>query len=492
MGAAKTGGLAGFVPKVALFVVLSALSAAAAAVVAQEGDAIETAPMPDGPAQPTPTQAADQAGSQSLSLEEARVIARSALYAGRYDVARTMAMGLLQADPEDHFAYAVLAAAHSRLDDPKLARAAARLSYKYSDTPGEKFAAARTAASVAVHQKRMTQGQAWLRLAAIHAETDTQEQQIRSDYARARAANPLNFNLSLSVAPSDNVNNGTDNTLLVINGIPAFARFSDATQTLSGVVSTADLRLRYRLHQTQASVTHATARAYTRQVSLSDTVPGVDGGDFSSSFAEIGLSHRFALGAEGNTASVGGSVGSLWSGGDKSFDFVKLEVGRSVKLGDINRLKVTATVEDRASDIEPIRDASVLTLSGTLAHKRPDGGRFTFGLTFQEVSSDQINAEFQTATARVAYTFAEPLGPARITTGVTLGATDYADYTLIGPVEGGREDTSIYADVSFFFEDLSLAGFAPTVTLRSGQRTSNINRFDISETTVSVGLQSKF
>ncbi len=445
-----------------------------------------------GPTQTEDRTPQQQAPAQSLSLDEARLIARSALYAGEFDVARELAMGLLQADPEDAYAYGVLAAAHSRLNNPGLARAAARLSYKYSDTPTEKFAAARTAASVAVQQKKVTRGQAWLRLAAVHAETETQERQVRADYARARAANPLNFNLSLSVAPSDNVNNGTDNTLLVINGIPSAARFSSATQTLSGVVSTADLRLRYRLNRTANSVTHATGRAYTRQVALTDSAPGVDGSDFSSSYAEIGLSHRFALGAEGNTASVAGSLGTLWSGGETSFDFAKLELGRSLKLNDANRLSFKAAVEDRNSAIEPVRDAAVVTLSGTLAHKRPDGGRFTFGVTVQDVTSDQINAEFQTATARLAYTFAKSLGPARVTTGVTLGSTDYEDYTLIGPVDGGREDTSVYADVSLFFEDFSFAGFAPTVTLRTGQRTSNINRFDISESTLSIGLQSKF
>ena len=84
--------------------------------------------------------------AQTFSLDEARVLARQALYAGRFDLARDVAMVLVRADPEDAYAYGVLAAAHSRLDDPKLARAAARLSYKYSETPAERFGAARTAA----------------------------------------------------------------------------------------------------------------------------------------------------------------------------------------------------------------------------------------------------------------------------------------------------------------------------------------------------------
>ena len=98
----------------------------------------------------------------------------------------------------------------------------------------------------------------------------------------------------------------------------------------------------------------------------------------------------------------------------------------------------------------------------------------------------------QTASFRAQYTFAKHLGPARITTGLTYGYTDYNTYLLVNPVAGGRQDTSLYGDVSLFFSDYDFAGFAPTVQLRTGQRKSNVNRFEISETTLSVGIQSKF
>ena len=65
-------------------------------------------------------------------------------------------------------------------------------------------------------------------------------------------------------------------------------------------------------------------------------------------------------------------------------------------------------------------------------------------------------------------------------------------YTLVRPVEGGRQDQSIYGDISLFFADYDVAGFAPTLQVRTGQRSSNVNRFEISETTITLGIQSKF
>lgn len=432
----------------------------------------------------------------TLSLDQARVLARHALKAGDFELAREIGMVLVAADETDAYAYGILAAAHSRMNDPNLARAAARLSYRHSNTSAEKFSAARTAASVATVQNRPTRSQAWLRIAATHTDTPKQDKLLAREYARARAANPLSFKINLSVAPSDNVNNGTDNVLEVINGIPTQGVFRGGTRALSGTAATFDARLRYRLKATQTSQTTATARLYTRRVDLSSSAeasaPTVSNGDFASTYAEGGIEHRFALGAQGNSLTLGGALGASWAGGDRSYDFVRTTAQRGLRLSKKTHLTLNGGAERRFSVQTATRDADVLTLGASMAHTLDRGDRIRVGLTLQDVSGDYINADYQTASLRASYTFGKQVGPARITTGLTLGYTDYDDYTLVRPVEGGREDQSLYGDVSLFFPDLDFAGFAPTVNLRSGRRTSNVNRFEISETTISIGIQSKF
>lgn len=434
--------------------------------------------------------------SVTFTLDQARVFARRALDAGRFKLARDLAMGLLKADPEDPYAYGILAAAHIGLDDPKLARAAARLSYSYSDTSTDKFSAARNAAFVAYRQERYTYAQGWLRVAAAHADGERQKALLARDYRKVRTANPFSFTLDVSISPSDNVNSGTDNVIELVNGVPTSGRFAGSSRSLSGVVGIADLRLRYRLARSKDSQTTALARIYTRRVTLSnsakDDAPNVSGSDFASSFLEAGLAHDFALGARGNSAQIAGAFGASWYGGDRTYDFAKIELTRRVRLTKVSRLSFTGAYEKRFSAFRSKLDRDVVRLGATYRHKFKKGDKLTLSVIGQDVSGESINASYQTVSVRARYKFKKKLGPAQIATGVTYGYTDYDNYTLLSAVEGGRRDDSIYGDVSAFFPDYDFAGFAPTVTLRSGKRTSNVNRFEIDETTLTVGIQSKF
>jgi len=84
------------------------------------------------------------------------------------------------------------------------------------------------------------------------------------------------------------------------------------------------------------------------------------------------------------------------------------------------------------------------------------------------------------------------IGPARVSAGVVLGYSDYPDYVALFAVPGGRQDKSVYANVSLFFPDVDYAGFAPTVQISTGRKFSNVSRFDTRELSVAMGIQSKF
>ncbi|WP_299769351.1 surface lipoprotein assembly modifier [uncultured Tateyamaria sp.] len=434
--------------------------------------------------------------SQTFTVEQARVLARQALYAGRFDLARDVATVLVRTNPEDAYAYGILAAAQSRLKAHKQARSAARLSYKHSETPAQKFGAARTAASIAFQQERPTASQIWLRLAATHAENPKQEEVLSRDYAKVRRANPLRFNINLSVAPSDNVNNGTDNVLEVINDVPTLGVFNGSSRALPGTVGTLDVQLRYRIAQSKKSQTSVMGRLYTRRVDLSesaeDIAPNVKNSDFASTYVEAGIDHAFALGAPGNSLRLGGALGASWFGGDRSYDFLKLNLSRGLKLSPSSNLTLRTGAERRFSTRGTIRDTDVVTLGATVSHKLKRGDKVSVGLTVQDVTGDFVNADYQTASLRANYTFGKQLGPIQISTGLTFGYTDYEDYRLVRTVDGGRQDESLYGDVSLFFADYDFAGFAPTIRLRTGRRSSNVNRFEIDETTITLGIQSKF
>ena len=82
---------------------------------------------------------------------------------------------------------------------------------------------------------------------------------------------------------------------------------------------------------------------------------------------------------------------------------------------------------------------------------------------------------------------------AAVSFGATAGLRDYDSFTLgFANVTGGREDKSLGLLMYLSFEDLSVMGFAPVLSLRHGKTQSNISRYQTTTTGVSLGISSVF
>ncbi len=434
--------------------------------------------------------------SETLTLDQARAIATQALRAGDFETARRLAMGLLQADAQDAYAYAILTSAHARLDNPTLARQAARLTYKYSENPEQSYSAARTAGQIAFNQKRYTAAQIWLRKAALYADDPRKTQQVARDYGQLRRANPFSFKLSVSATPSDNVNNGSDAVLDIINGVPQGGVIGASSRALSGIVGTTDVSLRYRLKQTKKARTSLSARVFTRRVALSSQArtiaPNVSNQDLASTYGAIGLSHTFGLQKAGNFATFEGTGGKAWSSGRAQYVFGRLGLSPSYRLSDSTRLVLKSSYENRWSDISAARDSAITKLSATLQHKLQIGNRLSVGISLQDITSEATNASYASGVVNVNYSLGKQIGPMKLSAGVSLGHTDYSTFRATTMVAGGRQDQSVYGDVTMLFTDYDVAGFAPSLRIRTGKKTSNVSRFNTRELSVSLGIQSKF
>lgn len=438
-----------------------------------------------------------------ISLDQARNVAATALNLGEFELARKLAMGLLLADEEDAFAYSILTTAHSKLGNPKLARAAARLTYKYSNTKLESYSAARSAGQVAFQQKRYTASQIWLRRASVYAPDDRYTRRIAKDYAQVRAVNPLSFRLNVAVTPSDNVNNGADSLENLVNGEPQLGFINAASRALSGVIATTDASLSYRIRQTKTSRTLINARLFTRNVFLSSDAkaliaadpfsPDLDDSDFSTIYYDGGVSHSFALGKKpGAFARIDATAGKTISAGRSNYKFGRLAFTPSYALNKSTRLTLRGSVEQRYSDIVSLNDQTRFQTSATLRKKRANGDTVSFGLNLQDTNSDGRNISNWSGVADLNYSFGKQIGPMQLSAGLSLGYTHFSTYSTTSPVVGGRSDTSVYGNLTMFFVDYDLAGFSPTVRVRTGRRTSNVSRFETEEFSVSLGIQSKF
>lgn len=438
--------------------------------------------------------------SVELTLEQARAVSVAALQNGDPGLAIQVAKGLLKANPRDPIAYFVLAQAHAGLNQPNLARRAAAYAYRYSQTGPARFQAAQLAARMAFEEGKPSLAQVWLRRTAIHAPSEQAEKLVARDYRTLRAINPWSFRLRTDLRPSNNVNNGADTSLQIIDGVPVTGILSGSARALSGVIGVLDIASAYRLRADANSATSLGGRLYVQRVGLSGDAkalaPNANNSDFASTYAEISLRHGFAVGAPGKkgTAAVELAFGESWYGGARSYRFGRIRAQRNWLLaGGRTRLLVRAVAENRNKARYRSNDARILGLGAEIKRVLGNGDSLGVTMAFRDSVARHHNGTFTSASMRTSYTFAKPVGPARLSAGLIMGYSDYPVYRSgLFLVPGGRQDKSVYGELSLFFDRYDYAGFAPMLRFRTGRKSSNDSRFDTRELSLTLSVQSKF
>jgi hypothetical protein len=118
--------------------------------------------------------------------------------------------------------------------------------------------------------------------------------------------------------------------------------------------------------------------------------------------------------------------------------------------------------------------------------------RLTLAVSRNLVRSDNRNQASEGWGLRASYALGEAVGPARLSFTAGASWTDFPDYSLFGPIPGGRQDRRVFARAEAVFEDWSFAGFAPVLSLDAARTESNVSRFDTDSVGVGISLRSTF
>lgn len=432
-----------------------------------------------------------------LSLDEGRVAARQAALTGNFELARELALGLTQANPDDRIALIILAAVQPQMGAPRAGRAAGARAYRLSRSDGERYEAARLVALAAANEDRYTLSQIWLRRAVINAPDDSAIQQTQRDYRGIRALNPLSVNLGFSVTPSSNVNGGSETDVNIIDGLPGLVGvLSGDAQALSGLAATADLRLAYAVSRGTDQRTSLTARAYARSVWLSDEAstiaPTSRNSDFGSQVLEFGITHQRRAGDGSVSAAL--LTGASWFGSDLGATYNRATLGYNSALSET--VAVTVSGEVQRTNLRGLFPRTNLqnTLAAGLSHVTSGGNRISGQMTYDAQASDNLNERYEILTVQASYAWADPIGPMQLSVVGGIAAARYRDYSALPgiPVPGGRRDTRVFASVTSVFNDLDYAGFVPVVSLGVQDTQSNVSRFERNEYSVNIGIRSSF
>lgn len=447
---------------------------------------------------PAPTRAQGGDGTLTLGIEAARALAAQSLRDGKPQLTAALAQGLLQRDPDDIDALMQLGWAEVALRRPDLARAAAVRAFVLArGNPPLRFAAARLAAKGAYDAGQLTRAAFWLRRAGDAATTPAERAEAEAGVRNIRAQNPWSNSLRFSLAPSSNINGGSQDQRLTIDGQPTGATLSPDAMALSGLEATLDISTSYRISQGPAQVTSLGLRAFGATYALSEEARrltesrGTTGRDFAFAALEASVRQQRLAAGDGRW-NYGLTLGKSWYGGAPLGHYGRVDLARSFALGTATQAQLSGGLEQNWSD----RDGSqtlLHTMQGQVVRQMGGGGTLALMLGVSGTSSSTRRNEYSGVNGAVSYALGQPIGPVAVTLGLAASTRHYPS-TFTGSLfgDGPRQDRRLTATVEMALPEAAVMGFAPSITLSAGHNWSNVSRYELQDIGLGFGVKSTF
>lgn len=428
------------------------------------------------------------------SMTGAQTPAEIALAEGNVALARDLATATLQTSPKDAVALAVMAAVDLAQGTPKAARPKARAAYRAASTPELRYVAAHLGARAAREDGALLASQLWLRRAVQSAPTPRTRAETIQGIKALRRDTRLKFTIEMAVSPSDNVNNGSNDRVLSVDGRETIFTFDGSALALSGVEASVAVGLRYRLSGTPDEGTEVALRVRQTAVGLSAAAnrlaPNARNSDYAGTTVELGLAQtlRFA----GNKRLTGGATltqnwlgGTLWSHQAQVDATLAFPIGQAM----LGRVSVSADRQWRNADLA---HATALTLRGGVERRLASGDAVGVRLAVAKTLSADANQESTRISAEARYLREKPLAGAHLSMGFGVAAVDYP--VFFGGIFGasGREDQSVSASIDMAFPEMGAFGFEPVVSLKGAKTRSNISRYETKALGLEVRIKSSF
>lgn len=412
-----------------------------------------------------------------------RVLARQALEAGDFDTALAQSARVLSVNPTEPNALLIRALAlraQGRFQDSFDAAVAA---FGNTDNDALRFEAALLAGELSARLERFTRAQFWLRRADQLAPPQFRPQ-VADAFRQVAALNPLSFNLTFSVIPSDNVNNGSESTIIGLD--TGFLTLSDEDQALGGLEASFGASVSYRLSQSDESRTDLLFDLALTEVRLDSEArtlaPEVENSDFDFAATVIGLRHRKLiwpnLGATEGTLIAGRS----WFGGEPQAFWREIALRQFVARDERNTLTFGARFRNETRDGSPISENNTFGLSFQWNRLLESGATLSMGVALNDTNSES-NAIDNLAVRLFASRTFNRVGPVQPSFLISATTQNFSEFSV---GVDGRRDNTINLRLDFTFPDISYFGFVPQATVEARRVFSDLDAFE--RRAVSVGL----
>ena len=445
-----------------------------------------------------------------LTFPQARQLAFNLLVDGNAPAALEVTDSLIAANEDDQRAWAIRAGALRVLQRPDLSRQAARRAYLLAETPEHRYEAARFAALANADQERYSWAQFWLRLARQNAPTEQAANQIAAEYQQLRRLNPWSFNASFGVAPSANINGGSQGDVAYLDdnvdeGFAAFLAFfgiydpetglrllGDNERALSGIEANLDFGAQYRLNASETSATFISADIGLRRYRLSNEAqeqsPTSSNRDFNRDSLSFGIRHVRQLAEDLRPATFSFSLGKNWYASEPSNRYAIASFSQPFLVDPQNLLTfgTSASVSASYRDDIPVR---AIGFSVQLLTLLEGGDRVRSNFQITKSTSDIEDSDYTSLSAGVSYTFAQPILGTFVTLNSDATFNNIGD-TRFAPFDRDEITVSVGADISV--PQAEVFGFQPVVSLLAERTRSSVDQFDAEGLSVGLDFRSSF
>ncbi|GAA6199512.1 surface lipoprotein assembly modifier [Aquicoccus sp. SU-CL01552] len=440
-----------------------------------------------------------RAAPVELAPEQLRLAALMALRAGDAPRALRFSDALLGRNPEDRTALMLRSRAARDLGRFALAKTSARAAWRLSEDAAQKYSSSLLMAQALASDGHRTRAQWWLRRAVQHAPTEIAERKAINDFRYVRARNPWSTQLSFSVSPESNINNGSSARSSFLNyklsellfGQPVEYELGGTARALSGVEYALGVTTRYRFAETETRandlILTADLRTYTLSGEAKSIAPTAKGSDFAFVTYSLGYGHRGLNFDRRGEYRIVVDGGQSWYGGAEYARFLRLSAGQSYRLASGDKVNLRLAGERQFGIATSDSDTLRADLSYTT--RILNGATFWTGATLAAAQSPNAADEYREIGLRAQLTLAKPIVGATMQMGLWARNRSY-DVSPHSP--DGRQEDRLQADVTLIFDKVDYYGFSPTMQISASRTDSNIALYDATRMGINFGIQSAF
>lgn len=435
----------------------------------------------------------------TLAPDQLRLAALLALRNGDAPRALRFSDALLARDPKDRTALMLHSRAARNLGRFALAKSTARTAWALSEDDAQKYASSLLMAQALSSEGHRTRAQWWLRRAVEHAPNEAAKRNAIGDFRYVRARNPWATQLSFSVSPNSNINNGSSARSSFLNyklsellfGQPVEYELGGTARALSGVEYALGAATRYRFAETETRahdvIFTTDLRTYTLSNKSKSIAPTAKGSDFTFATYSLGYGQRGLNFDRRGEYRVVVDAGQSFYGGDEYARFARISAGQSYRLASGNKVNLRLAGERQFG----IATADSDTLRADFSYTTRVWDRATLwtNATLATAQSPAPADEFREIGLRAELTLDKPVAGATLQMGLWARNRDY-DVSPHSP--DGRQEDRVQADLTLIFDKIDYYGFNPTMQLSASRTDSNISLYDANRVGLNFGIRSAF